>query len=588
MHDKSCLKKRRHAYGKNRIVFGILMFIASALFAGQAMAIDLELFGKPLAFKGYVNQGFQFGTAGDHYDTKAGLQQVLTQAMLETEYYPTDRVTVFISTQLVKDWAYDIFECADNDDWEERRFDNSRDELRVLDDYEDVLKEARISWAPKGFNFRIGKQIIPWGRMDGVRIMDQINPRDTRRALADVQFETSIIPIWLVKAEWYPPEGLKPPFVDDLAIEFTFNPNADFIPDKTLSTGGAVHGIWAADAVADLVWNAASTVWKMRIEELITHHVTLDANGQIQTVHNGYEEPDQWRQEGWEYGLRITTTLADSTLLTLNYFKGVSNSPVFGPLFMPELGFYGSGLDLINSYDIDGLQRAHPHMVGHYPDQEFVGFTFDRDMEGLFINWLGGVSPLLRCEVQYEFDRSFNDSGTGFVSNSTLEKVIERDRLYWGIGADWKFKWYFLNPRKYFVFVPQFTHSRIFNYPRYEIRTKNTLDDEGDVVPIDYRPFITHPGGGKASKDEWSYSLRMSTKYYHDKIEPFAYFQRSVRDDVEWKHRGKVKSDIWLFRLTYQPNHIWMYRLQLFRASNDGFDAIDHKDNISFTVFYEF
>jgi hypothetical protein len=74
------VKKKRLARGKDRIIFGVFVFIASALFAGQAMALELDLFGRPLTINGYANQSVQFGVAGDHYDTMAGFQQGLMQA----------------------------------------------------------------------------------------------------------------------------------------------------------------------------------------------------------------------------------------------------------------------------------------------------------------------------------------------------------------------------------------------------------------------------------------------------------------------------------------------------------------------------
>ncbi len=108
MRDFIYLGNAREAPGKARIVIGIFALMASALFAGQAIALETEFLGKDLGINGYVNQSIQFGIAGDHYDTKAGFQQGITQALLEVEYFPLDEFKLFVTGMLYKDWAYNI------------------------------------------------------------------------------------------------------------------------------------------------------------------------------------------------------------------------------------------------------------------------------------------------------------------------------------------------------------------------------------------------------------------------------------------------------------------------------------------------
>ncbi len=52
--------------------------------------------------------------------------------------------------------------------------------------------------------------------------------------------------------------------------------------------------------------------------------------------------------------------------------------------------------------------------------------------------------------------------------------------------------------------------------------------------------------------------------------------------------KGSVKSDLWLIKLVYVPNTTWKYTVALFMPENDGFDEVDHQDNLSFTVSYQF
>jgi len=608
MRDKFCLKKKRHAYGKDRIVFGIFALIASALFASQAMAIDFDVGGRPLSLKGYINQGVQFGTAGDHYDTMGGFQQALMQALLEAEYHPHKDVRVFATGQFVKDWAYEILER--DSDWKWRRFDNSRDELGLYDDYEDVLKEAHVTWTPGPFNFRIGKQIISWGRLDGVRIMDQINPQDLRRGMSDVEFETTIVPIWLAKAEYYPPA---PPFLDEFGVEVVFNPNADFIGTKLPGPGNDISGIWAPDKLI--------TVQGMpgRVASLLGAVPSgFPTYGEMQDYLLEPEEPEQWRQEGWEYGLRIKGTFPDSTFFTLNGFYGVDNDYVFRPKIWLPIAEYAPGTTLANMWDslqeptiwdngipwvsdpINGGNRLfHAPTEGKHFRQKYVGFTLSRDIEGLYIGWLGGVSPLVRCEGIYEFGSTFTSVGRAnpflITSNPPKEDYIRRDAYNWGIGLDWKFKCSLLNPRRYFTFVPQFSHRHIVDYPDHD------LVGGRRGAPTYHSYGLRDAGGLMTSPDMYTYSIRMDTWYLHDRLQPFIFYMRDIRSQVtrdnyyatlqDGPYTGKVKSDLWLFKLVYEPNHIWKYSLAFLHVGNDGFRkerGMDHKDNISLTISYQF
>jgi hypothetical protein len=87
---------------------------------------------------------------------------------------------------------------------------------------------------------RAGKQIVVWGETDGFRLMDQINPLDQRRGFADVEFESTIIPIWLMRLNYSP--KLNSDWLLDLGFEFTFNPNAEFIPNQDILPGNDMEG----------------------------------------------------------------------------------------------------------------------------------------------------------------------------------------------------------------------------------------------------------------------------------------------------------------------------------------------------------
>ena len=153
----------------------------------------------------------------------------------------------------------------------------------------------------------MGKQILSWGEMDGFRIMDQINPLDGRRGMADVEFENTLIPIWLVKSEWYPKTNIS--FLQDLALEFTWNPNVTFIGDQNVLFGNDDGGIW---------------------NPFVRFPDPTAPGGEVifgSAIYNP-NKPANWSSNGYEYAFRAKGVVNDF-IVTLNYFYGLDNSPVF-------------------------------------------------------------------------------------------------------------------------------------------------------------------------------------------------------------------------------------------------------------------
>ncbi|MBW1818479.1 MAG: hypothetical protein JRJ60_15150, partial [Deltaproteobacteria bacterium] len=412
---------------KKKFLCSAFVLAMVLFFVNPSMAIeDLILFGKPLSVMGYVNQGVSWGIEGDEYDTKKGFQSAIFQFLLEGKYEVSRDLRFFGSGMLNLDWAYDINDG--DDDWEARKFDQSSSELHFLSEYEDILRELHVTWTPGNWSFRLGKQVVSWGETDLIRLADQINPLDQRRGFADVEFESSIMPIWLAKAEYY--FDVESTWLLDLGIELVFNPNADFIPKKGPAPGNDVAGIW-------------------------TPYSTIPLGGPFPfdfayfgSMQENFEAPDSWDSDGFEYGVRIRANILDS-LITLLYFNGVQDWPVMQMTGMAPFDFAP-----------DSRFIAHPQVMGYYPDYEFVGFTLTRDFENLYISALGGVAPVLRLEALYGFDSSF------MTPPPPGPNVIEEhDEFRWAVGIDWKVKIPILNPRAYFFLSGQFIHHKITDYP---------------------------------------------------------------------------------------------------------------------------
>jgi len=72
--------------------------------------------------------------------------------------------------------------------------------LIVGDRVEFELREAYIDADIGDAYLRVGKQQIVWGKADGLKVLDVVNPQDFREFILD-DFEDSRIPLWSVNLE---------------------------------------------------------------------------------------------------------------------------------------------------------------------------------------------------------------------------------------------------------------------------------------------------------------------------------------------------------------------------------------------------
>jgi len=471
-----------------RVFSGILIVaLAGLLVHPPAMAIDFRLGGKECSLMGYVNQGVSFGVAGDEYDTKQGFQSALFQFLLEAQIDLDPELRFFGSVGCNADWAYPIL--TSNSEWDDKEFDKSRDELFIYSHRRDILRELHVTWSPGNWFFRLGNQIAVWGETDVFRIMDQINPLDNRRGLTDLEFETTILPIWLVRAEYY----LQPDssWLNDLGFEFIFNPNADFRGDES-DLGNDKAGIWSP---------------KINVRLGLPYPFDLIHVGSFDMF---LDRPDSFDDDGFEYGFRVRAVI-QNTIVTLNAFYGRDNAPVARPR---------SALPRVQRSADDGRLILHLPMEGYYPLMRFVGFTLTRDFEKLYVSALGGIAPVLRLEAFYAFENTFE------TATSTFEKF---DETRWAIGIDWKIWARWLNPRAAFMISPQFYHRKVLNYP------SDGLTQSGVLV----------------RDNNYQASLLISTSYFHNKIAPQCIWARNISERANLFKIQVIyeRSDVWNYTL---------------------------------------
>jgi len=232
------------------------------------------------------------------------------------------------------------------------------------------------------------------------------------------------------------------------------------------------------------------------------------------------DEPDSWDPEGFEYGLRISAQIKD-TILNVMGFYGIENSPavvspdfVLHPDLPPILGVPKFTLDS------DGIYSVNPIVVGDYPRQKYVGASWTADLTFIRPSAIGGVSPVLRLEAMYEFDKKLNDA---------LQSVLhESDLFRMGVGVDWKMKINALNPRAYFFITPQFTWDRVIDYP-------------SDFT------LLLYP-----KKDQMYVSLLLETLYFNAKLVP----------SIAWLYDITNDAHLLLPGITYSPSSTWSYSIE--------------------------
>jgi len=476
----------------------ITLSIVALLSVQPVVAKRFTAFGKPLNLFGFASQSLQVSLKGDRYHVEQYTQQALMNLFLEGDYRPGHNLTFYASGLFTIDWVYD----AKTTSWEEKLFSESRDELYVDDEYWQLLKELHVTWAPGDFLFRVGKQIVSWGEMDFLRIMDQINPIDDRRGFSDVEFETTVIPSWLLRAEYW--QQVSTSWLEEVGLQFVFNPNADFIPNQDLTAGNAAAGIWSAAYLLDNpVFPFGLGTPKMYVGPLSEF----------------IEEPETWDADEFEYGVRLSAMIRGS-ILTMNGFYGRENSPenlligfIPDPQFPPVLG-----IPLLDTAS-DGTSVIFPIYEGFFPRQKYVGVTWTQDIP-VRVPFLGGVSPLLRLEARYQFDKVFTDQ------DETM--YIESDFLDTGIGIDWKVKINALNPRAFFSVMPQFFFNRILDYP--------------DGIQIFDRPDANY----------YAVTLYLATSYFNGKLVPEFAFLWDFND----------RTHLILPSLTYIQTHNWSYSIE--------------------------
>jgi hypothetical protein len=384
-----------------------------------------------------------------------------------------------------------------------------------------------MTWKPTdAVYFRVGKQIVQWGETDGFLLMNQINPVDQRRGITDVEFENSLIPIWLIRTEYSFSSDSLPVWLQELNIQGLFVPNADFAANESIQLGADYSGIWQPYVETGPIAGYRTTYLGRYRDQL--------------------NEPEAWDPQGHAFGLKITSSVADARI-SLNGYYGRDHEVVRKAIPGAELTPFAAD---------PGTAMLHPYYEAKYPIFKFLGGTFTRDIPSLNVGFLGGVAPVLRFEGLYAFDStSSSQSGTGgdfWISDEWRGMA----------GLDWKVRITPLNPKTNFFISPQVFWRHIVDYPS----TGHIGTYTGDIL----------------YQNSWQTSLMISTSYWSNKLMPSFFWLRDWSGEAEF-FRPQLSYE---FALDWKATvgAILVHGSKV----TQSYEPFDHKDHVYLTLSYKF
>ena len=396
---------------------------------------DLELSGEVFVLGdfrigGYPDQAREFGLAvapgiflgpsalgtpsnRSDYDTVNALR---TELSVEMVYKGIKHITPVLKLRAYYDAMYDI-EDKDSSiakNWETNFKDGMHDK------WDPLVREAYLDINYHPLHIRAGRQIVTWGRSDGVSVLDVVSPRNFRNPLTFEQ-ERFMIP------------------QDMLNVRYDLS-RADWLPGHITKE-------------LQVIWNWDYTPSRFpgfRHEEEAQHPYSLavvDFADQVINVSEGlFQEPDFFDNYAWDEGdafdkSEVFVRWRARTGGGLGPFSDMTYSFHFGHLFEDvPLYILGNRINPGFAFNIAG-----PRAIGGGIDfirnrYELVGASFDKALEFLPGQFQGTV---MRGEIAYNFGVRHYEPDLETLKVDTVTALIGLDQyLYIGPRTLFKTPWF--------------------------------------------------------------------------------------------------------------------------------------------------
>lgn len=461
--------------------------------------------------------------------------------------------------------------------------DDASDSQWLSDFDDDVIRDLSIKYTdPKRrFSIKAGKFKRGWGQSDGVRLLDVLNAQDLRERSILRDAEDIRMPAWTISADlklWK--MGMKKAFeslgMKRAALELIFIPEVRHSqivinnPTPSNSVSGGIFGLPFPE-IRDPVSGLGMPFLGANLSE---------------------NTPDDFSFSDAEFGARLSFEALDAKW-TLNAFYGQQDLPVVEltgsqlvignafndpsqalaavPVDLPtSLGVaHGPGgyLDFLRSLTTAPGSVAFPLsgfgcadiLTGALPDcslnlnfdlnydyrQKLVGFSMTRDM----MEWKFGrkdVSPVLRVEMSYEFDKPFNsnlvatpfgalESGSPALVTHPSQAIVERDVWSTMVGVD------------YFFWIPGWENQRKSMFTSAQFFNIHTKDADNLLAQAPYA-FTEQASNQNYATFLWNIELMQERifieglsvwdldhdGFVHRQRIDFNFFGNNIRPRLEW------------------------------------------------------
>ena len=188
-----------------------------------------------------------------------GISSVKSSLLLDYEHKFENGIRVKVNAKAYYDAIYSFFKARD--DFSKQEVDALESEVEIFDAY----IEGKIT---DTLDYKIGRQVVVWGRSDTIRVTDVINPLDNRRP-GMVDIEDLRLPITMAKFDYFMGDWRVTPiaiveqrFSKNPPFGSVFNPSPVLVPSNesyddvtyALSIGGEFTG-WDVNFYAAQIRN---------------------------------------------------------------------------------------------------------------------------------------------------------------------------------------------------------------------------------------------------------------------------------------------------------------------------------------------
>ncbi|NOZ65412.1 MAG: hypothetical protein GXP00_02765 [Alphaproteobacteria bacterium] len=583
---------------------GLLGVTAMGICATSAMA---AIEGENWWIGGRIKQGFSLAYDLENNGASKGPSNFLLE--VRGNWRPTNSITIKADVWLRGDWYADIgsdikqggiqdftspgfvgqfgFNINGNGaGFPGEPFGSRPTANRFFSDFNDeMLRELSIQFKdPEGrFSLKVGKFQRGWGQSDGLRLLDVLNAQDLRERFVLRDAEDVRIPAWTAALNLnFRRMGLSKPFeaigMKRTSLELIFMPevrHSKFVinnPTSGATSGGifgfpyprlldSKSGLGTAFFGTNLTDNAPD---KFSFSDPnLAARLKFEAFGGDMTLNwlYGHQELPVTSLQG--ANLLLGTALNDERQatavipLTLDQGLGAAHAPgqyldflrslVSAPGSVPfPLAPFGCTSPLVGA---PNCSLNYNFNLDYDFRKKLVGGSFTREISELRLG-PKNVSPVLRTEFSYEFDKPFNTSrvitpfgeeenGTTALVSAPSSSIVFRDQWSVMVGVDY-FLWLpFLKNQRGSIF----TSAQFFN-----IHTNNSdnLLYQAPYAAIDSR----------VNKNQQFATLLWNFALYKEKL----FIEGLSVWDISFKgftHRQRI--DFNFFGDTFRPRLEWIH-----------------------------